>query len=96
MKKGNFFNQKKTELIAVNNVDIKARYGETIGIVGESGSGKSTLGMSLIKLQDINSGKIFLSGSPAATFNNWKRSGAQKQPPPKGIWPLRAKSEENR
>ena len=54
----NFFNQKKTELIAVNNVDIKARYGETIGIVGESGSGKSTLGMSLIKLQDINSGKI--------------------------------------
>ena len=56
LKKGNFLSQKKSELIAVNNVDIKTRYGETIGIVGESGSGKSTLGMSFIILQEINSG----------------------------------------
>ena len=69
LKKGNFFNQKKTELIAVNNVDIKARYGETIGIVGESGSGKSTLGMSLINLQDINSGKIFFKDEEIQDYN---------------------------
>ena len=69
LKKGNFFNLKKTELIAVNNVDIKARYGETIGIVGESGSGKSTLGMSLIKLQDINSGKIFFKDEEIQDYN---------------------------
>jgi len=69
LKKGNFFNQKKTELIAVNNVDIKARYGETIGIVGESGSGKSTLGMSLIKLQDINSGKILFKDEEIQDYN---------------------------
>ncbi len=69
LKKGNFFNQKKTELIAVNNVNIKARYGETIGIVGESGSGKSTLGMSLIKLQDINSGKIFFKDEEIQDYN---------------------------
>ena len=69
LKKGNFFNQKTTELIAVNNVDIKARYGETIGIVGESGSGKSTLGMSLIKLQDINSGKIFFKDEEIQDYN---------------------------
>ena len=69
LKKGNFFNQKKTELIAVNKVDIKARYGETIGIVGESGSGKSTLGMSLIKLQDINSGKIFFKDEEIQDYN---------------------------
>ena len=69
LKKGNYFNQKKTELIAVNNVDIKARYGETIGIVGESGSGKSTLGMSLIKLQDINSGKIFFKDEEIQDYN---------------------------
>ena len=69
LKKGNFFNQKKTELIAVNNVDIKARYGETIGIVGESGSGKSTLGMSLIKLQEINSGKIFFKDEEIQDYN---------------------------
>ena len=69
LKKGNFFNQKKSELIAVNNVDIKARYGETIGIVGESGSGKSTLGMSLIKLQEINSGKIFFEDQEIQNYN---------------------------
>jgi peptide/nickel transport system ATP-binding protein len=72
LKKGNFFNQKKSELIAVNNVDIKARYGETIGIVGESGSGKSTLGMSLIKLQEINSGKIFFEDKEIQNYNTQK------------------------
>ena len=72
LKKGNFFNQKKSELIAVNNVDIKARYGETIGIVGESGSGKSTLGMSLIKLQEINSGKIFFKDQEIQNYNTQK------------------------
>ena len=69
LKKGNFFNQKKSELIAVNTVDIKTRYGETIGIVGESGSGKTTLGMSLIKLQDINSGKIFFKDEEIQDYN---------------------------
>jgi len=69
LKKGNFFNQKKSELIAVNNVDIKTRYGETIGIVGESGSGKTTLGMSLIKLQEINSGKIFFEGQEIQDYD---------------------------
>ena len=72
LKKGNFFNQKTSELIAVNNVDIKARYGETIGIVGESGSGKSTLGMSLIKLQEINSGKIFFEDQEIQNYNTQK------------------------
>ena len=72
LKKGNFFNQKTTELIAVNNVDIKARYGETIGIVGESGSGKSTLGMSLIKLQEINSGKIIFEDQEIQNYNTQK------------------------
>ena len=72
LKKGNFFNQKKSELIAVNNVNIKARYGETIGIVGESGSGKSTLGMSLIKLQEINSGKIIFEEQEIQNYNTQK------------------------
>ena len=72
LKKGNFLSQKKSELIAVNNVDIKTRYGETIGIVGESGSGKSTLGMSLIKLQEINSGKIFFKNQEIQNYNTQK------------------------
>ncbi len=35
---------------AVNEVDIRVRAGETIGIVGESGSGKSSLGLGLLRL----------------------------------------------
>ena len=69
LKKGNFFNQKKSELIAVNNVDIKTRYGETIGIVGESGSGKTTLGMSLIKLQELTSGRVSFEGNEIQNYN---------------------------
>ena len=69
LKKGNFFNQKKSELIAVNNVDIKTRYGETIGIVGESGSGKTTLGMSLIKLQELTSGRVSFEGNEIQDYN---------------------------
>ena len=69
LKKGNFFNQKKSELIAVNTVDIKTRYGETIGIVGESGSGKTTLGMSLIKLQELTSGRVSFEGNEIQDYN---------------------------
>ena len=69
LKKGNFFNQKKSELIAVNTVDIKTRYGETIGIVGESGSGKTTLGMSLLKLQELTSGRVSFEGNEIQDYN---------------------------
>ena len=35
---------------AVDNIDIVAKEGQTIGVVGESGSGKSTLGLGLLRL----------------------------------------------
>ena len=37
--------------------------------MGESGSGKSTLGMALIKLQEINSGKIIFEGQEIQNYN---------------------------
>ncbi|MCA9838468.1 MAG: ABC transporter ATP-binding protein [Trueperaceae bacterium] len=62
IKHGSFWNRKTVDLIAVNDVSLKVRTGETLGIVGESGSGKSTLGMSLIKLQPITAGQIEFLG----------------------------------
>jgi oligopeptide transport system ATP-binding protein len=55
------FGGQKTELKAVNDVDIQLRRGQTIGIVGESGSGKSTLGRALLKLNN-STGKVLLDG----------------------------------
>jgi peptide/nickel transport system ATP-binding protein len=69
IKHGSFWNRKAIDLIAVNDVSLKVRSGETLGIVGESGSGKSTLGMSLIRLQPVTSGEIEFQGKRIDSLN---------------------------
>ncbi|WP_175626485.1 MULTISPECIES: ABC transporter ATP-binding protein [Oxalobacteraceae] len=51
IKKGWF---KKLPFVAVDQVDVQVRPGETLGIVGESGSGKSTLGLALLRLSSAH------------------------------------------
>ncbi|PHR62053.1 MAG: microcin ABC transporter ATP-binding protein [Robiginitomaculum sp.] len=62
IKHGGMFARKSIELVAVNDISLSIRKGETLGIVGESGSGKSTLGMSLIRLQELTAGRILYKG----------------------------------
>ncbi len=59
---GSMFNRKKVELMAVNDVSLEVRKGETLGIVGESGSGKTTLGMTLIRLNEATAGEVRFCG----------------------------------
>lgn len=46
------------KLTAVDNVSFKIDERETVGLVGESGCGKSTIGKSIVKLINIDEGKI--------------------------------------
>lgn len=55
------FLRKKVPTYAVNDVNFKLYEGSTLGIVGESGSGKSTLARCIVKLLDIDEGKIQVS-----------------------------------
>ena len=54
-----FFAKKDKLVYAVNNVSFDIKKGETYGIVGESGCGKTTTARLLIRMYDLNSGKIY-------------------------------------
>jgi microcin C transport system ATP-binding protein len=52
-----------TAFVAVDDIDLELKQGETLGIVGESGSGKSTLGMALLRLSAATvSGRVCFDG----------------------------------
>ncbi len=53
---------------AVDDVSIRLRRGQTVGVVGESGSGKSTLGRALLRLQD-SEGRILVAGQDVSGFD---------------------------
>jgi microcin C transport system ATP-binding protein len=53
----------KRQFVAVDDISLQLRRGETLGIVGESGSGKSTLGMALLRLSSASvEGNIHFDG----------------------------------
>ena len=55
-------------LKAVDDVSIKVKPGETIGIVGESGCGKTTMGRTILKLHQPTAGQVFFEGKDIAGY----------------------------
>ncbi|MCF8496347.1 MAG: ABC transporter ATP-binding protein [Alphaproteobacteria bacterium] len=66
-RKKNFFGKTTDWVRAVDNIDIVAKKGQTIGVVGESGSGKSTLGLGLLRLLKAQGG-IFFEGQDISGY----------------------------
>ncbi|GAA3879126.1 MULTISPECIES: ATP-binding cassette domain-containing protein [Gibbsiella] len=57
------------EIRAVNNVSLRVRRGETLGLVGESGCGKSTLAKMLLGLLKPTSGNVLIEGKEIDATN---------------------------
>ena len=60
-KRGNFLNRRR--ISAVREVSLELRQGKTVAIVGESGSGKSSIAKCLLRLEEVDSGKITYRGT---------------------------------
>lgn len=59
-------------LKAVDHVSFKLKRGTTIGIVGESGCGKTTMGRTILKLYDIDGGKVYYNGEDITDISKKK------------------------
>ena len=60
---GRLLRRQNRLLVAVDDVSLELRDGETLGIVGESGSGKTTLGKAILRLLHNDGGKIDWKGA---------------------------------
>ena len=53
---------KSSDNLALSNIDLQIKSGETIGLIGGTGSGKSALVNLIPRLYDVNSGNIKVGG----------------------------------
>ena len=54
------FRYPDTGIVGMDNISFKINAGESLGIIGSTGSGKSTVANSILRLFDLDNGKILL------------------------------------
>jgi oligopeptide/dipeptide ABC transporter ATP-binding protein len=74
-----FFGQRHLRLVAVDQVSLTIRKGETLGLVGESGCGKTTLGLTIMKLYEPTSGSILFEGQDIAGLDGAAMRKSRRQ-----------------
>lgn len=77
--KGGFWGKQVGEVRAVNNVSLKIKKGETLGLVGESGCGKSTLGRMIARLIQPTEGKIIFEGTDITNASHFDMQSIRRQ-----------------
>ena len=64
-----YSDEKDKENYALENINLKIKSGETIGIIGGTGSSKSTLVQLIPRLYDVTSGSIKVGGVDVRDYN---------------------------
>ena len=56
------YQSKKSEILAINNINFRVKKGEFVSIIGPSGCGKSTLLSIIAGLENKTTGEIYIEG----------------------------------
>lgn len=77
--RGGLFNSIRSEVKAVNRVNLDVKEGSTVGIVGESGCGKTTLGRAIVRLYKPSSGKVFFQKTDITNLSTYEMRPYRKK-----------------
>ena len=69
---------RRATMIAVDDVSLRLRHSETLGLVGESGSGKSTLARLLMDLERPDAGSVLFEGEEVEGLAGRRRSAYRR------------------
>lgn len=61
--------KKDEELYDVNNINIKLKKGESLGIIGSTGSGKTTIINLLMRFYDTTKGSVYVDGKNVKSYD---------------------------
>lgn len=78
IRKG-FFQRIANWVKAVDGVDLTIPSGKTLGLVGESGCGKSTVARVILRLIDLDAGKIIYKGKDISDFTEEEMNPLRKE-----------------